>query len=174
MVLVLGLWACGDSEKDDEEAAQSFMDVDVVTGLRLYDPNGAAIGLWRDPNDKPGEVTFYPNPAGDFVGMFSQGPAVVRLWIVAADCLHDTETADIEGQSGSLAFAVSDVSGIAVRELGSGDPATALSIDASELAPGLYRLFVEMEAGGVYWQNMYIDPSKGSFPDFGFLDGLCE
>lgn len=58
--LVLITIRCGDKEEPLLEP--SYDQIDVVTGIQMTDENGQFIGTWKQPNEKRGGMTVFPNP----------------------------------------------------------------------------------------------------------------
>jgi len=177
---VLLIVACGDSEQP-QMSEPSFADVDVVTGLQLTDAAGQLVGLWRQPNQKPGSLLLFPNPAGDVVSLAkpsgSNAPAdMSQIWIVQADCLRDDETTDITLQSLSLSYEQQVVDPLSVlkitpQSIDSG----IIQLDLSSLSSGFYKVFVADSAGSLFWINLYKSSNIGSqVLQFAELDGACQ
>ncbi len=147
----------------------SYQEIDKVTGLAIYDVNGGAIGLWNVPNDNSEVGVVFPNPSSGLVSLFSSEP-LSRVWIVSADCSPSSDE-DIRALSDDLIYTVSEVDNLAIRSFDlNGDFG---NLNLQDLAAGFYRVFYESITGELFWQNIFIDPSVISFPDFSILDEAC-
>ncbi|GJM17787.1 MAG: hypothetical protein DHS20C13_31140 [Thermodesulfobacteriota bacterium] len=173
LLLIITYTAC---EDDDvmEPTLPSYIDIDVVTGLDLYDFNGAPIGRWKFPNNKPGDNHIFPNPCTDAVFVLSQ-QNIQKLWLVPASCFSDSTTMNIPELSGNLSFSISDIEDNQIKSFEiMGATGNNIALDLSDVAPGFYRLFIQLEDEEIYWENIYTDNSVNSFPDWSILEEGCE
>lgn len=162
-LLVFSLLICN-------SCGSSYEQLDNVTGLALFDINAAPIGRWNIPNDKRGESTVYPNPGNGNVFIFTSFP-ISKIWVIEADCSASTDENILE-QSEELSYTVSEVEPLSVLTLEL-NSATEASLDMTKFSPGFYRVFYESDAGELYWQNIFIDPSVIEFLDYALLDEAC-
>ncbi len=161
---------CGND--DDAPPAKTFKDIDVVTGMNLYDVNGAAIGKWKDPNINPGDVSVFPNPCLGELFVNSQ-EKILRLWLIASQCKVG-ESDNIESQSLGINFEESELDASALRTFNTPNFQDVLLLDFSDLPKGFYKLFYETEEAEIFWQNLYIDPTVNNIPDLTALDAACN
>jgi len=160
--------ACEDST---EEPIKDYTSIDALTGLRLTDTNGQAIGLWRDPNDKPGNTSVFPNPNSGAVFVFSPEP-IQTIWILNADCIHDEINEDIISLAESLSFDTTQINDIDIQQYPA-NGTNQLNLNLSDLTKGFYRLFLELDSGEINWHNIYIDQNATTFIDLSELDVIC-
>lgn len=158
---------------EDEELSPDFRAIDIVTGLNLFDANGVPIGTWGTPNDFPGVTTTFPNPSSGIVQVFSQ-ESITRAFLVPAGCLADPGEEDITTISADLEYTLEEVLDLEVRDIDISGDGNQFALDFSGFADGFYRVFLEAESGVIYRQNLYFDPDQGNFPEFSFLDDVCQ
>lgn len=169
-LLILG--ACGDKDEDDTNEP-SFKTIDIVTGLDFTDANGLSIGRWKFTNDKSGEATVFPNPSNGNLFLYSL-ETINRVMLIPADCLNDSTTIDIIGQSESLSFDETAIVEKRIKDIPVSNFNTQMAFDFTDVPPGFYKVFYQINSGDYFWTNVYIDPSVNNFPNFDFLQGLCD
>lgn len=172
------LFSCEDKMEDDGPGinpVEHYKSIDVITGVDFYDANGLPIGRWGFPNHKKGEDIFvYPIPNnGVFsVSTFNQ-KTIKRIWLVAAECMKDSVTVDIQTLSQNLSYTVSELETAQIKDIPTPDFIDAIQLDFSDVAAGFYKLYYQNESDEIFWYNMHIDPNVTNFPDFDFMDNNC-
>lgn len=165
------LVACEESTGPDDDD-RKFSNIDVVTGLYLFDDNGNAVGRWRDPNDNRNDITAFPVPGNGIISVFGL-TNISDIYLVPATCLYDSTTVDIIGQSESTGFDIEDIEEFDVAKIENTGNAELLQFNFTDQNAGFYRLFYVQDSETIYRQNIYFDPSITNFPDFAFLDDIC-
>ncbi len=164
--------ACNDDESPIAPIDSYFENVNTVTGLYLYDINASGIGKWRQPNVKKSEeVNIYPIPASDVLNI-SSNLHITNVWIIEAACYNE-DTENIEELSQALSYEKAELVPIEFTATFS-SPTDNFQINLEAYEKGFYRLFYEINNDQIYWENLYVDPAVSNFPDFNFLDDLCQ
>ena len=167
------LFSCNDDDNNNPEPPTAYQELGFVTGLDLFDVNGEAIGRYKDPNHKPGEVSVFPIPNNGVFSIFSL-MQVDRLWLIPAECAIDTLNMDIFELSQSLTYEVAEIENAQIKDLNTASLGMQFQLDFSDVDAGYYRLFYQMTNEELFWQNMFIDPDANGFPDFTLLDNACN
>lgn len=168
--LILSFTDC--KETDDSLEVSDFRDIDIVTGLDLYDFNGTPVGSWEKPNHKPGDAFVFPIPNNGIVSFNSQ-LAIKNIWIVAASCAKDELNTGIETESNQLVFSTSDIEAASVQSFLDLNQ-SSLQLNLQDRAEGFYKLFYQNNSDELFWYNMYIDPDQENYPDIDVLDNACN
>lgn len=182
IILALGLglffYACGDKEILEEEIEEEmevfpdYSDLQIVTGLFLYDASGIAIGKVGNPNHKHGEGLFvYPIPATTSMRIQTTNSTISKVFLIDASCYMDSSGLDLIIASDTLQYTSTQLESKSVLSLDLSDDTIALNL--SNLEKGFYRLFILLNDDEYYWYNTYIDPSLNNIPDFAFYDEGC-
>ena len=165
--------SCKSKEDPKPQIQPTYMDLDVVTGIDLYDDNGSPIGRWKSPNDKQGEILTFPNPSISTVSVFSL-QKIVRIWLIYTDCLTDSVTVDIPGLSQDLDYEIAEIEEAQIMDISIPDFNNQVAIDFSNYGKGFYKIFYQIDNGTLYWQNIFIDPTASSLPTYESLDDFCN
>lgn len=167
LVLVVAIFSsCGGKE--------SYEELSAVTGMYLFDANGAAIGQWHVPNDNRRDYVAYPNPSDGVVNFIvpdRNGAQPKAMWVVPGECVANDDN-DI--LSADIKFSVEEIQDAAVvLDLRLDSMTTNMTIGLGGLAEGFYKVFVQDENDGIYWQNIFISPGTLNFPDTSLMDESC-
>lgn len=173
LLVALVYTGCEDDETTTPQQERDYTDINTVTGLNLFDDNGNPLGQWRSPNDNAGAISAFPNPNIGTLFVISQ-QNIARIILVPADCLLDTSTENIPTLSESLEYSDEELEVVKIKDLPISGMNNQLALDFSDVPPNFYRLFVQIEGGQFFWQNLYIDPSVNNIPSLEVLDGACE
>lgn len=158
----------------EPEPEPGFTMLDVVTGLDYFDENGAPIGLWKTPNDRPGIARAFPNPNLGVVSILSM-KNINRIWLIPSTCMIDTITENIPELSQSLSFEITALEEAQIKDISLSESSLQLSLDLSDTSTGFYKLFYQIEeTEEIFWQNIYSDPNGNSIPEFTVLDDICN
>jgi len=163
---------CQSDPPVDEEPEMKYSQIDVVTGLDLYDANGAPIGIWRKPNDKYEDITAFPVPNNGFLSVFGL-ENTMKILVIPASCILDSVTTDIKMKSQSLSYNVTDIEELDVASFDLDPNMESINLNLSSFSAGFYRLFYIGDSENVLWQNIYLDPAVNNFPDFSALETAC-
>ena len=172
-IIILGslLWmGCGN---DEEQLSEAYTDINIVTGLDLYDLNGNSIGTWEKPNHRPGPLRIYPIPAGDALTVSSQS-IITDIWVIPASCEKDTTKRNISELSLDLRYSMSEVEMNKISSVQIDNFNNSLSINLTGSTPGFYRLFARTPNDDLFWQNFYYDPELVPLLDLSLLDLVCN
>jgi hypothetical protein len=173
LLTALAFNSCEDDESPMPQPESDYTHIDIVTGIRLFDANGSAIGQWRSPNDNTGEISAFPNPnIGTLLVISPQD--IVRIVLVPANCLLDSTTENIPILSESLEYSEEELEVVKIKDLPIMAGNNQLALDFTDVPPNFYRLFVQVAGGVFFWQNLYIDPSANNVPSLEVLDTACE
>ena len=173
-LLLISFFSCkSDDTNDDPMIDPVYPELDIVTGLDFFDENGAAIGRWKSPNHNPGEISTYPIPTNGIAYVASPNK-IVRILLIPTTCATDSSTVDIPILSQDLTYTIAELENIQIADIPLTDFNNQTTLDFSGVVTGFYKLFVELENGEWFWQNLYIDPAATNFPTFDFLDNLCD
>lgn len=161
-----------------ESQSTNYQEIDIVTGLNLFDENGAPLGRLALPNDKKGDAAVYPIPAIDVVFVEVQAGSIDTIYIVPATCADDGVPQDVPLQLEDITYTRAEL------EAATGnDPAHIYSwqsgvqrtaIDVSAKLAGFHRVFMRKADGQLLWYNTYIDPNVTNYADFSFYDMECQ
>lgn len=173
------LLTCFLSSCDDEmptpptpEPEPRYHELQVITGIDLFDANGSPIGRWKTPNDKPGDASVFPNPGIDLVALYSPQP-LIHVWLIPTDCVLDSITADIPALSQDLFYEIDDLEAVQIKDIPLTGANNQINLDLSDVPKGFYKVFFQIESEELFWQNIYVDPSAADIPSFEELDGAC-
>jgi len=169
-IFCLGLYACG---SDETPNSLDYASLCAVTGMHFFDINGSATGKWNEPNINNGNVIVFPNPSSGFVTVLSQNNIIERIWLIPAECVHDTTNMNIPNLSLDLAYDVTDLAEKQVVDDSMIPSDSQFLYDFSPAGKGMFRLFYQFQSGAIHWTNIYIDPSTTNFPNLDFIDDEC-
>jgi hypothetical protein len=159
-------------EDPPEDPIKDYSSIDVITGLRLTDVNGQALGLWRTPNDNPVNTFVFPNPNNGVVSVFSPDP-INTIWILNVDCLNEELASDQITLAQLVYFGPEDIDKIDIQQF-PGNGTNQLNLNLTDLSKGFYRVFIELDSEVIIpWHNIYIDPEISTFVDLSELDAAC-
>jgi len=157
---------------DSDPVEQLYADIDIVTGMDLFDPSGLAIGTWREANDNRQDILAYPVPSDGSFFVNNLG-LTKRIMIIPARCYNDTITENIRIESEDLAYDIEDIEALQVGDFeidGTGGP---MLFQPPNLSQGFYRLFYIIDNETIYRQNIYIDPAATGVLDLSILESAC-
>ena len=157
----------------DDPSSEAFAQIDVVTGLDLYDENGNGIGTWENPNHNPGPLRIFPVPAGNNIILSSQ-IIITDLWIVPASCDKDNTSRDIRSLSMDIEYDENEISSNSISYVPITNFNNQLALNLEGSTPGFYKIFVKTPNGDFHWQNIYYDPGLVPLVDFSALDDTCN
>ncbi len=170
LFICISLVSC---EPDDDPAKDlKYSSIDVVTGMDLFDANGQAIGRWREPNDKRGNITAFPVPGNGNVAIIGI-QNIKRILVIPSTCFRDTVTEDIIGLSQSTAYDIEDIEEFKLLDQSLEMSSEIINLNLSDLNAGFYKIFYIENEESIFRQNIYIDPNVNNFPDFTALDTAC-
>lgn len=182
--LLIALYtSCQDTAADDTEQepapVSTYADLDIVTGMDLYDANGITLGRWMTPNDNRGEIALFPVPSTSsfLLQVASSSPDlyIQAIWVVPATCLKDTMTLDIAGISKDLIYLETQVDSAAIQTATlDGQQLRSIAVSVDDLDGGLYRVFYKTSDGDLHWANTYIDLELDPQGYLDQLDALCH
>ena len=172
-LIAILVFSCKGDETPEPVPQPKYADLDIVTGLDLYDDNGNPMGRWKSPNHNPGAVYTFPIPSAGTVSLHSQ-QQIVRVWLIPATCYNDSTTFDIPALSQNLDFEISELETAQIKDIPIPNFNNQINLDFSDVAAGFYRLFYQLNNGELFWENVYIDPNATNIASFEFLDGLCD
>ena len=150
----------------------SFKDIDVVTGITFRDAQGQLVGQWRNPNDFTGPTVVFPNPVNDVASILSVDLNVKKIWVVNAQCLNTDEQNPLFLEVASLEYSVEELNTNSIKALDI-DPVFNLDLNLSDLRPGFYRIFIQLENDDLHWNNVFVDPDVNLFTAFEMMDNSC-
>ena len=155
--------SCG--VNDDKE-------IDVVTGLHLFDANGSALGLWNEPNDNLGDALCYPNPSNGILSLASQDQ-IIKVWILEGNCMASSDET-IREDASTLNYTIGKIEEQQIREIPIIDFNGIITLNLTDLGEGFYRIFYMTVPEDLFWQNVYVDPNITSFQDLLFINDACN
>jgi len=152
--------------------------LDTVLGLSLFDANGNPIGNWRTPNDRQGEVVCFPVPSNGALsivateGLTDPNKTITKVWVRKGTCCLE-EKVLLDEETTEVLYTIDRVSASAELELDIGEQ-SQFQLDLSALETGFYKVFYTLKDNSLFWQNIYLDPSRTNFESFDFLDQECN
>ena len=173
-LLVLPLFAaCSNDGPDSADPMQ----IDLITGLVLYNETGIPIMEFGNPNEKlkqsspaedgsiysPFVAVVYPNPARQIIHLQSK-ESIAAIWLVKGRKTTSFKNEDFEELVTEHAYPEAELDQISVYHAAISGTAIALNVSAYE--KGFYRLFLKTEAGNQYWMNICVDPAFTDFDTF--------
>ncbi|WP_299125067.1 hypothetical protein [uncultured Tenacibaculum sp.] len=166
IITLLVLISCSSNEDNYE-----MKDMTIVTGIKLVNDFGLEIGYLGNPNglfykkekdqNNPSKyvknkiVTMYPIPAVNAFELISK-KNILRVWILRGQSTSVFKNVVFEDYLTNDLYTANEVAIKAVDEIKPTKLTNSLSINASKFENGLYRVFVELEGGEIYWENTYI------------------
>ena len=178
IITLLALISCSSNEDNHE-----IKDITIVTGIklindfgleigRLGNPNGVFYKKEKDQNDpskyvKNKIVTMYPIPAINIFKLASQ-KNILRVWILKGQSTNVFKNVVFEDYLTNDLYTASEVINKAIEEIKPTKLTNSLTINASEFESGLYRVFVELEGGEMYWENTYIGDYNNDFESINY------
>jgi len=128
-----------------------------VTGVRMTDWNGAAIGQVGNPNTKQGIFSVFPNPANDFFSL--NGPNGIESFVIKKG-EKDTNFPEENFDQTLKDFAYSESQINENFEFGYyyDSLVNIANINVQQLETGYYRIFYRASERDEYlWDNIYIN-----------------
>ncbi len=173
-LLVLPLFAA--CSNDDPDSADP-MQIDLITGLVLYNETGIPIMEFGNPNEKlkqsspaedrsiysPFVAVVYPNPARQIIHLQSQ-ESIAAIWLVKGKKSISFKNEDFEELVTGYAYPESELDQISIYH--AAISGTTITLDLSAHEKGFYRLFIKTELANQYWTNIYVDPAFTDFDTF--------
>ncbi len=153
--------------------SKDYASTDAVTGLKLFDFSGQAIGVWREPNQKDADVRLFPNPNDGTFFLFSVDKSLEKLWIIEGDCFRDSISQDIVSSSQSLSYDEEDIGNLSLITTEIEDFQSQIAINGEELSDGFYKVFYKIDEE-LYWHNIYVNKTSAFPIEFSLLDNNCN
>lgn len=141
--------------------------IDIVTGIRYYDDNGAAIGKTGNPNIlNNDDLKVFPNPINGALLIQGSKDELIEFWIIEAK--KDTTFTDIEYASVDLNYPVHTLDD--KKLFYSKSESGSSLVDFIDFNPGYFRLIVKDEDQNTLIENIYYDPTKSGNEMIAFLN----
>ncbi|MCF2873536.1 MULTISPECIES: hypothetical protein [unclassified Tenacibaculum] len=178
IITLLALISCSSNEDSHE-----IKDITIVTGIKLINDFGLEIGRLGNPNglfykkekdqNDPSKyvknkiVTMYPIPAVNIFKLASQ-KNILKVWVLKGQSTNVFKNVVFEDYLTNDLYTASEVINKAIEEIKPTKLTNSLTINASKFESGLYRVFVELEGGEIYWENTYIGDYNNDFESINY------
>ena len=156
IAIVIFFSACKD-KSNEPEPSMDWSNVEIVTGVKMTDQNGAAIGQVGNPNVKNEDFAIFPNPAVDVVFIQTR-TALAELYILPASKNVDFSDENFEERFSGFQYSLDDIVKPTTQSLTFDSLVQNIQLNISDFSTGYYRLFFrENQSGDFQWENLYID-----------------
>ncbi|KAB1157455.1 hypothetical protein F7018_11055 [Tenacibaculum aiptasiae] len=178
IITLLALISCSSNEDSHE-----IKDITIVTGIKLINDFGLEIGRLGNPNglfykkekdqNDPSKyvknkiVTMYPIPAVNIFKLASQ-KNILKVWVLKGQSTNVFKNVVFEDYLTNDLYTTNEVINKAIEEIKPTKLTNSLTINASKFENGLYRVFVELEGGEIYWENTYIGDYNNDFESINY------
>lgn len=148
-VLVLMFFSCS-----KEEEIKNPLDIEIVTGLTVFESNNNDGVIYGNPNEKLGDLIVYPSLCNSGVFIYAQD-TIRNLWLVKGVVEHDFIDVDFRIQLKNHSYTRDELSKV---ELGSYETnVKRYYLSMNEFDEGFYRVFVVTDKQELLWANICKD-----------------
>jgi len=182
ILVVFGILILGSCKKDDDTTGTintGATAIDLVTGISLTNAYGVQIGYYGNPNILTSIVTsnkteivakssddyiplsiddfipgfnVYPNPAYSIVSIGATG-VISNIWFIEGVVSKEFDEIDFGDILTNDLYTVDEISAKSFKSI---ELEGVSAIDVSSFEKGIYRVFVQLESGDIFWQNVAI------------------
>lgn len=181
VIISVFLFACSDSENIEDSAK-----IDIVTGINLVDTSGLPIGVYGNPNTLLKEqtasktinkkdplsiddidsntVTVYPTNVNTIFNVVST-MNIKNIWLIKASPVHSFQNVIFNKLLSTKTYDSKEIKSRAFKEFNVQGNSN-LQVNVSDFSKGYYRVFVELEGGNIFWENISVGYISESEIDF--------
>lgn len=168
MVLTLCV-SCGDSDSEDFDPTR----LEIVTGMNVVSAQGNPVEQWGNPNVTTNiSFSVFPKPAFESVQIIAN-TMIQRAWLVSGEPTQNFPDTDFNQVISENPYRVEDIEARASNIYESSS--SNMTILLSDITPGYYRLFIQLQNGSLIADNIYVQAtSTVNFNDINFWDILDD
>ena len=164
IIAVINLLAsCEAIEAEPSMNEDDWLNVNIVTGVRMNDLNGSPIGQVGNPNIKNDDFTIFPNPAQNVISLIGQNN-VAEIFISPASKLDSFRNVNFDEELADIEYSVEEIVTPTTFRLSFDSVIQVVNLNISDFPTGYYRIFINENQGDEFqWENIYID-NENTYP----------
>lgn len=152
---------------EEDESTLLETDIGIITGLYLTNEVGSPVGQVGNPNEKSSDLNAFPIPALFNVNV-DANINIERLWILPGDVVKEFNQINYSDLLADYQYLQSDITANSIQETLVNK--SIHNIDFTNIGPGYYRIFVQLEDGTFDWKNICILDADNNQAYDDFLD----
>lgn len=169
LVVLMLCVSCGDSDSEDFDPTR----LDIVTGMNVVSSQGNPIEQWGNPNVATNiNYNIFPKPAFETITITTSN-TIEQVWLVRGEPTQNFPDTNFSQVLSENPYRLEDIEANAFRSFDASSSNVTLLL--SDITPGYYRLFIQLQNGSLIWDNIYVQAtSTVNFNDINFWDILNE
>ena len=140
---------------DDTSSSTDEINLELVTGIELVNPQGNIVDILGNPNINKGQGIMYPNPAIDALSIVDlSNTGITDIWFVKANAEKTYQNIDFNSLLNSETYSESEIENESEYYFSFNENQNAL-INLENYQSGYYKVFVKIN-NQIEWNNIYV------------------